>query len=97
VSCGWTYDFTPRNTYFYIDPKPIKSKSQIHWRLFLKWLKGVEIMRKNLLHSAMGMAIAMMSNANGKKSIMRAIKVYTYTPLLVTYNYFVPFRQTTKQ
>jgi NAD-dependent deacetylase len=34
-------DFTPRETpIFYIDPKPIKSQiSEIHWRLFLKWLQ----------------------------------------------------------
>jgi hypothetical protein len=45
------------------------------------------------------MAIAMKwqnTNANGKINY-EGNKVYTYTPLLVTYNYFVPFRQTTKQ
>jgi hypothetical protein len=33
-------DFTPGKHLFYIDPKPIKIQiSEIHWRLFLKWLQ----------------------------------------------------------
>jgi hypothetical protein len=42
----------------------------------------------------MRMAIAMTMAIVIKKlvSITSSKKVYTYTPLLVTYNYFVPFR-----
>jgi hypothetical protein len=47
-------DFTPQTPIFILIKAYKIQISEIHWRLFLKWLKGVEIMRKNLLHKCNG-------------------------------------------